>query len=216
MIQDVIDQLLDAKLKLAAAENHALKATRELENAEQVLRESLDGVDDLSLLTRLAEKRQWVSAGLGGMQSSKAEVDHVIRKMRAVCGDPRGFIAEWNDGQDSCELAGPADLDGLLDRLDAQRDAAGDQSATVQLYEQRSDGSLAYGLALELDAGNGALVRWTGDAAGLPSAALDLDGPLATETDAVVARDAARQYLRTGRRPTCVTWNTVEENPAPR
>jgi hypothetical protein len=206
VIQDVIDQLLDAKRRLAAAENHALAATRELENAERVLREALDGVDDLSLLTRLAEKRQWVSAGLGGVLTSKAEVDHVIRKMRAVCGDARGFVIEWNDGQDSCELAGPAELDGLLDRIDAQRESAGDKSVTVQVYEQCSDGSLAYGLALDLDAGSGALVRWTGDAAGLPSAALDLDGPLAMEADAVVAREAARQYLRTGRRPTCVTW----------
>ena len=53
MIQDVIDQLLDAGNRIAAAEHHAAKATTELANAERILAHAIDGADDLSLITRL-------------------------------------------------------------------------------------------------------------------------------------------------------------------
>lgn len=134
------------------------------------------------------------------------------------------YRATWGyDGQQTVNSA--TELDTLLDRLEHERGEEGDPLA-VAIIDLDADPELRPGLDLGLGHPNrsflfysGTTATETGYAADPALPAWDTDiywdrggspdphEPARTRIRPEQAREAARQYVTTGRRPTTVTWN---------
>jgi hypothetical protein len=145
--------------------------------------------------------------------------------------DEMRFMVGWGrdddlpDGQPRVPVQSVEELDAVLDRLEHERGVDGAPYLVEVTDLDSGDGFITYHLQLSTGHAERATLHFIGEPAGgigyepgLPPwtggvVAFDENGELAElgadrlRVTAAVAREAAREYLRTGQRPTCVEWD---------
>ncbi|GAB1688793.1 hypothetical protein KRM28CT15_05960 [Krasilnikovia sp. M28-CT-15] len=128
----------------------------------------------------------------------------------------------WDNGQRKVEVGTTSELDEVLDRIEAERGPTGLSFVVDITKDLRYDGHRV-GLHMSVGHPDRARVFWIGPGNGVgyePGVSawngipIEFDyGHLPTEEDPdclrvtpAKAREAARQFIETGERPTCLAW----------
>lgn len=137
------------------------------------------------------------------------------------------FLVEWGTDEANVERVATVDeFDAVLDRIEGLRDPGGLPFKVDISAEAAEDAWPPQGMQVGLGHPRRARLTWFGEPAsgdgyepdvppgdgeridfsygGIPTE----ENPAGVRVTPQTAREAAREYIRTGRRPTCVSWNT--------
>jgi len=135
------------------------------------------------------------------------------------------FEIEWNNGQYQETVQTVAELDAVLDRIESERGVDG-SPFVVDITDDREFDGFPVGLHMSIGGEHRAKVFWNGppaddggvgfepdvppwdgepirfDYGGLPTE----DTPDTLRVTPATARQAAREFIETSQRPTCLAW----------
>ncbi|BFU43133.1 Imm1 family immunity protein [Krasilnikovia sp. MM14-A1004] len=129
---------------------------------------------------------------------------------------------QWDNGEKTASVSSATELDEVLNRIEAQRGPTG-LHFVVDITKNEEHRGMPVGLHMSVGHPDRARVFWIGpgDGVGYEPGVTAWDGKpiefdyghLPTEEDPnclrvtpVKAREAARQFVETGERPTCLAW----------
>jgi hypothetical protein len=132
------------------------------------------------------------------------------------------FEIQWDNGSKTVEVENASDLDAVLDGIETEKGPGG-RAFVVDITSGETYKGIPVGLHMSVGHPDRAKVIWVGPGDGIgyqPDVApwagdiIAFDyGHLPTEEEPeylrvtpAMAREAARQFIETGQRPTCLSW----------